>query len=89
MKKVDHYNFFIIYKMTETTYCQKNKDITLNRAKEYYKMQEIDTEIYLKKKKRKQENIEKIDIILCLKKRNKKLKEYQKNYREANKRRRS
>ena len=75
--------------MTETTYCQKNKDITLNRAKEYYKMQEIDAEIYLKKKKRKQENIEKIDIILCLKKRNKKLKEYQKNYREANKRRRS
>ena len=29
--------------------------------------------------------MEKIDIIMCLKKRNKKLKEYQENYREAKK----
>ena len=33
--------------------------------------QEIKTEIYLKKKKIKRENMEEIDIIICLKKRNK------------------
>ena len=37
----------------------------------------------------KKENIEEIDILLCLKKRNKKIKEYQKKYREANKSRKS
>ena len=41
-------------------------------------MQEINTEIYRKKKKMKSENMEEIDIIICLKKRNKKPKEYQK-----------
>ena len=36
MKKVDHYNFFLLYiKMDETTY-QKNKETILNRAKDYY-----------------------------------------------------
>ena len=34
-------------------------------------MQEINTEIYLKKKKIKRENMEEIDIIISLKKRNK------------------
>ena len=34
-------------------------------------MQEINTEIYLKKKKVKRENMGKKDIIICLKKRNK------------------
>ena len=29
--------FFIIYKMNSTTYYQRNKDVILNRAKEYYK----------------------------------------------------
>ena len=49
-------------------------------------MQEINTEIQLKKKKKKRENMEKIDIIKFQKKKtNQKLKEYQKNYREANK----
>ena len=41
-------------------------------------MQEINTEIYLKKKQIKRENMEEIDIVICLKKRNKKLKEFQK-----------
>ena len=34
-------------------------------------MQEINTEIYLKRKKIKRENMEEIDIITCLKKINK------------------
>ena len=34
-------------------------------------MYKINTEIYLKKKKIKRENMEEIDIILCLKKRSK------------------
>ena len=39
--------------------------------KEQESKQEMKTEIYLKKKKIKRENMEKIDIITCLKKRNK------------------
>ena len=41
-------------------------------------MQEINTEIYLKKKKTKRDNMEKIDIIICLKKRNKNQKNMKK-----------
>ena len=38
MKKVDHYNFFLLYiKMNETTYYQRNRDVILNKAKDYYK----------------------------------------------------
>ena len=45
--------------MSETTYYQINREIILNRAKEYYKItkkyrekkQDINTENYLKKKK--------------------------------------
>ena len=47
--------------------------------------QEINTETYLKKKKIKKENMGKIDIIICLKKRKKRQKEYQKNYHEVRK----
>ena len=51
----------------------------LNRAKDYYEndkeklrgKQEINTEIYLKNKKIKKENIGRIDIAICLKKKNK------------------
>ena len=64
--------------MSETTYCQRNRDVIVNRAKDYNKndkerlrvMREINTEIYWKRKKTKRDNMEKIDII-CLKKRNK------------------
>ena len=45
----------------------------------------MSTEIYLKKKKIKRESMEEIDIIICLKKKKQKLKEYQKNYRETKK----
>ena len=65
--------------MSEKTYYQRNRDVILNRAKYYYEndkkdyesKQEINTETYLKKKKTKRENMEKTDIIICLKKRNK------------------
>ena len=65
-------------KMDNTTYYQRNKEIMLNRARDYYgndkerlkDKQEINIETYLKKIKRKRENMEKIDIT-CLKKRNK------------------
>ena len=57
------------------TYYQKNWDVILNRAKDYYEndkenRQEIDIETYLKKNIKK-ENMEKIDISICLTKRKK------------------
>ena len=63
----------------DLTYYQGNQDVILNRAKNYYendkerlREQARDkTETYLKKKKRKRENIEKPDTAICLKKRNK------------------
>ena len=59
--------------MNNTTYYQKNREVILNRAKDHYEndKQEINIETYLKKIKRKRENMEKIDIIICLKKRSK------------------
>ena len=73
--------------MNNTTYYQKNREVILNRAKDHYEndKQEINIETYLKKIKRKRENMEKIDIIICLKKKKQKLKEYQKKYQEAKK----
>ena len=58
------------------TYYQRNRDVILNRAKDYYEndkggKQEINTETYLKKKKIKRENMEKTDTTICLKKKNK------------------
>ena len=56
----------------------KETEIMLNRAKDYYendkerlRQQARNIEIYLKKIKRKRENMEKIDTIICLKKRSK------------------
>ena len=62
--------------MSETTYYWRNRDVILNRAKDYYKndkerLRDNARRIYLKKKKIKRENMEEIDVILCLKKRNK------------------
>ena len=65
--------------MDNTTYYQRDRDVALNKAKEYYKnknerlnnKQEINIEAYLKKIRIKKENMEKIVIIICLKKRNK------------------
>ena len=61
------------------TYYQRNQDVILHRAKDYYEndkerlrgKQEINTETYLKKKKIKKENMGRIDITICLKKKNK------------------
>ena len=60
---------------TNFTYYQKNRNVILNRDKDYYEndkerlrgKQEINTETYLKKKKTKKENMENIDITICLK----------------------
>ena len=67
--------------MSNTTYYQRNKDVILNRAKDYYEndqkrlRKQENTEIYQKKRKMKRENMEKTDII--------RPKEYQKNYGKA------
>ena len=45
--------------ITYLTYYQRKKDVVLNKAKDYYKI------------KTKKENMGRIDIIICLKKRNK------------------
>ena len=64
--------------MDNTTYYQRNRDVALNKAKEYYKNnnerlkeQARNTETYLKKIRIKRKNMEKIDIIICLKKKSK------------------
>ena len=79
--------------MDNTTYYQRNKEIMLNRAKDYY---EYDKErlreqarnkyrnLSEEDKKKKRESMEKIYIIICLKKKMQELKEYQKQrYQEA------
>ena len=79
MKKVDYYNFFWLdIKISEAIYYQRNKD-ELNRAKYYYKrdkerLRENARDEYrnLSEEERiERENMEKINIIICLKKRNK------------------
>ena len=61
------------------TYYQRNRDVILNRAKDYYENDKERLRVqtrdkyrnYLKKQKIKKRNMEKIDIAICLKKRNK------------------
>ena len=63
----------------EETYYQKNRDVILNRAKGYYendkerlRTQSRDKYRYLsEEEKNVKKNMEEIDIIICLKKRNK------------------
>ena len=64
--------------MDNTTYYQRNRGIILNRAKDYnendkerLREQARDRETCLKKIKIKRENMEKIDIIICLMKKGK------------------
>ena len=79
--------------MSNLTYYQKNREAILNRAKDYYKN---DKERLTEKARDKHRNLseedknkkreyEKTDIIICQKKKNQKLKEYQKKYREVKK----
>ena len=73
----------------DTTYYQRNKDVILNRVKDCYenykerlKKQARDKHRnFLKKEKIRRENMKERDIIIYLKKRNKK---YQQNYRDTN-----
>ena len=59
------------------TYYQKNRDVILNRAKDYYendkeKLIEQARDKYRnlsEEEKNKKENMEKLDILICLKKR--------------------
>ena len=65
--------------MSNTTYHQKNRDVILNRAKDYYendkeKLSEQARDKYRnlsEKKKIKRENMEKTNVIICLKKKTK------------------
>ena len=74
-------------------YYQKNLNVILNRAKDYYendkerlREQATDkTKTWLKKTKTKKENIQKTDIINMSEEKTQRLKKYQKNYREAKK----
>ena len=65
--------------ITDLTYHQRNRDLILNKAKDYYKnnkerlkeqARDEASEAFLKKKKIKKENTGRIGIIICLKKRN-------------------
>ena len=53
------------------------------RKKDQDSMLRINAKTYLKNKKIKRENMEKTDTTICLKKKKQRLKEIQKNYREA------
>ena len=72
------------------TYYQRNRNVTLNRAKDYCKndkerLREQARDKYRnlsEEEKIKRENMGRADITICPKKR---LKEHQKNYREAKK----
>ena len=67
--------------MNNATYHQRKREIILNRAKGYYEddkerlieqaRDKLNIETFLKKIKRKRENTEKIDTIICLKTRSK------------------
>ena len=74
------YNFFYyIYYSAYLTYYQRNRDVILNRAKDYYENDKERLRGQARDKyrnlseeeKNKKENMGKIDIIICLKKRNK------------------
>ena len=65
--------------MSETTFCQRKRDIILNRAKDYYKIdkerlrdnaKDLYRNLSEEEKNRKRE-YGRIDIIICLKKSNK------------------
>ena len=66
--------------MSGMTYYQRNREVILNTAKDYYKhdkerlresKQEMNIENCLKKVRIKEKNMEKTDVIICLMKRNK------------------
>ena len=81
MKEV-FYKFFLLYiKMSWSaylTYYQRNWDVILNRAKDYYendeeglRKQARDKYRYISEEEKNLKNMGKIDIVICLKKRKK------------------
>ena len=62
-------------KMTETNYYERNRDFILNRAKDYYKNDKESLRNHgrdgyrnlSEQEKSKRENMEEMDIIICLK----------------------
>ena len=74
-------NFLLYIKMNNATYYQRNREIALNTAKNYYKNNNKRLKKQVREKYRnlseedevkKREDMEIIDIIICLKKRSKK-----------------
>ena len=60
--------------MSETTYCQRNRDVIVNRAKDYYKNDKKRLRDDARNKYRnlsEEEKNKKREYIICLKKRNK------------------
>ena len=59
--------------MSNTNYCQKNGDVILNRARDRLRQQARDKckNLSEEKKNEERESMEKIDIIVCLKKKTK------------------
>ena len=67
------------------TYYQRNRDVILNRARDYYendkeRLREQAKDKYInfseEEKKIKEENMETTDITMCLKKKKQRLKDY-------------
>ena len=81
IKRVFYKTFLLYIKISDSAYLiyyQKNRDMILNRAKDYYendkerlRKQARDKYRNLSEEKNKKENMEKIDISICLKKRKK------------------
>ena len=76
MKKVGHLMHLFYVKMSETTYYQRNRDVILNRTKDYYKndnerLRDNARDKYRnlsEEEKHKKREYGKIDIIIYLKK---------------------
>ena len=76
MKKVGHLMHLLYVKMSETTYYQRNRDVILNRTKDYYKndnerLRDNARDKYRnlsEEEKHKKREYGKIDIIIYLKK---------------------
>ena len=70
--------------MSKTTYYERNSNVILNRAKDYYEEQKINIENYLKNKNIKREYGRNRHYNMSEEKKQR-LKEYQSIYREAKK----
>ena len=84
MKEV-FYKFFLLYIKVSwsayLTYYQRNWDVILNRAKDYYendeerlRKQARDKYRHISEEEKNLKNMGKIDIVICLKKRKKRIK---------------